>query len=379
MAAKVFKEQNPEVNVKVWTTIVPKKWHIFVLKKIGFINIAKRLENRLEDLKVVDEVISEPISEVFCLVMKKFLPSEVALGLAFKLFSSLISKSILRKTSSGDIVIFRSGSGSQIKLLKNKGIRVITDHSIAHPEYFRKIRPYLRNPQNELNPESILWTKVIQDCLDSDEILTISEYVKMSFPKEFHKKKFSVVHLPVNSDSVNNGERNFTNYDVIFVGHFNRRKGSDVFLKIAEEFLPFTEFRFKIIGQIHDDVEWIERLSNVKNLGLLSKEGVFQKMQQSRALLFPTRLEGGAKVIQEAWQLGLPVITTKDCACPISEKNSIEITLPFDKKICNELISKLRNEDLLLQLSKAGRQIAHDLYHPSLYGQNLYNVIKSNQ
>lgn len=378
MAAKVFKEQNPKINVKVWTTIVPKRWHILVLKKIGFINIANRLEDRLEDLKVVDEVISEPISEIFCLVMKKFLPSELALGMSFKLFSSLISKRILKKTSSGDIVIFRSGSGSKINQLKNKGVRVITDHSIAHPKYFHKIRPYLSNPQNEFNPESILWTKVLQDCLKSDEILTISEYVKKSFPCEFRKKNFYVVPLPIDISNVANVEKDFLNHDIIFVGHFSRRKGSDVFLKIAEEFLPFTEFRFKIIGEIHDDGEWIKRLANVQTLGLLPYDGVIHQMQQSRALLFPTRLEGGAKVIQEAWQLGLPVITTQDCACPISEKNSIEITLPFDIKLCNELMLKLKNDDELRQLSEAGKHIARELYSPSVYGRNLYSVINSN-
>ena len=375
MAAKVFKEQNPSSHVVVWTTIVPKLWQIRALKTLGLTSLARRLEDRLFDLQIVDACFSEPVSEILCFLFKKIFPSEFALGVSFRVFSFLISNRILKHSHSRDTVIFRSGSGTKIKELQRKGIRVLVDHSIAHPNYFRKIQPYLKNPKTEFVENSILWRKVIKDCAEANEIMTISEYVRDSFPSSFKKHKFYVLPLPVDKRPIIS-DRKFSNYDILFVGHFNRRKGSDIFLLIAEYFLQFEQYRFKIIGELHDDVDWALKLPNVETLGLLPKEDVEIEMSRARALLFPTRLEGGAKVIQEAWQSGLPVITTYDCACPISSDNAIEIVLPPSEDFFDKMSATLNDEHKLIALSDAGKKTANSRYLPSIYSKTLNDILR---
>ena len=120
---------------------------------------------------------------------------------ASKLYGNLTRKYI----KNADIFHVRSGSGNEaITEAKKNGLKVIVDHSIAHPafmdnhlksEYEKNNSPY------NLGMGSSFWQGTLIDCKNADYILVNSDFVKETFVAEgFVTEKIKVVYLGVRED-----------------------------------------------------------------------------------------------------------------------------------------------------------------------------------
>jgi len=98
-------------------------------------------------------------------------------------------------------------------------------------------------------------------------------------------------------------------FRLLYVGSWMKRKGVDLLAPIMHEL--GNGFELHYTGGVASEKDKLSMPSNMHDLGKLNQRAVIQAMQNSDALLFPTRSEGFGLVAVEAMACGLPVITTK--------------------------------------------------------------------
>lgn len=137
--------------------------------------------------------------------------------------------------------------------------------------------------------------------------------------------------------------------NIIFVGHVLVSKGCNEIIEIAN---VFPNIQFKLIGNISDEYKNKKISSNVKLVGEVDQESVYQEMMAADALLFPSYSEGFPLVILEAMSLGLPIIATPVGAIPdmIEHEGGIQIRVENIEDIHNAIL-KINDKQLRLGMS----------------------------
>ena len=101
-------------------------------------------------------------------------------------------------------------------------------------------------------------------------------------------------------------------FRLIYVGTWMARKGVDLFSEILRQL--GAGFELLCVGGIPDRQEQANLPGNIKLLGRINdRKQLITLMQQSDALLFPSRSEGLSLALIEAQSCGLPVIAS-DCS-----------------------------------------------------------------
>lgn len=232
-----------------------------------------------------------------------------------------------------DIFHVRSGAGAggAIAYAKRRGMKVLVDHSIAHPkemqrqlEKANKKNNVTFNKYKKTSPDDIFWKLVLEDCMQADLLLVNSDYVKRSFMIEgFPAERIRVSHLGINSEF----NRRKTDYIIkqsiklVFTGGFVTRKGAGLIIE-ALEILKAKEinFSFTVIGSVTGEVfipDWLKESSSIEMLGHIAQEEMLPVMLNSDIYIFPSYTEGCAQSVKEAMAIGLPIITTIQSGAPI--------------------------------------------------------------
>ena len=118
------------------------------------------------------------------------------------------------------------------------------------------------------------------------------------------------------------------------------------------------EFEFIFIGNwgpetalIQDRMSGLPNCKFVKWITLLE---LAMAMENSDVFLFPSRAEGGARVVTEAMCMGMPIITTHNSGSPINHLEEGIIVKPNDSFTILEWLVELSNNDSLF--GKLGSQ-----------------------
>lgn len=97
-----------------------------------------------------------------------------------------------------------SGQGGAIAKAKQRGMKVVVDHSIAHPQFMdTHLRPEYDkyNVSFDLGLDSHFWQLVLKDCDEADVLVVNSYFVKDTFIKAgYDANKIRVVYLGVRED-----------------------------------------------------------------------------------------------------------------------------------------------------------------------------------
>ena len=238
-----------------------------------------------------------------------------------------------RHIRDADVLHVRSGAGQggAIRCAKRRGIKVLTDHSIAHPAFMEEqLRgEYERNHVFfYMGISSPFWRLVAQDCLDADHLLVNSDFVKETFIQAgFPKEKISVVYLGTRSDfwglHKTRGENKVPR--LLFTGSFEIRKGAEYILRALELLKKRggPAMRLDVVGW-HKGSQKLMEILHVSDLpitfhGQVPQDDLKMFLTNADIYVFPSLAEGCACSGMEAMAAGLCVVATHESGLPITD------------------------------------------------------------
>lgn len=314
------------VDIKVIQGWIPEwwnRWILLILNKIVGYKLTKTMKKRTP-VCLKGKNIGIGMPEFYSHFRSRALKDKLANVKAAVLYGRLSCKYL----KDADIFHVRSGSGmgGAIERAKANGMKVIVDHSIAHPLFMD------RQLRKEFEKNGVLftmgiddpfWQGVLADCDKADLLLVNSQFVKDTFVEAgYDEKKIQVVYLGVRTDF----SRLKTDYTIgdtiklLFTGSFGFRKGGEYLLE-AIKILNSRNIlcELTIVGGTGEATEMLDRynLPNVKLVGMVPQDELKLYLKNADMYVFPSLCEGCAQSGMEALAAGLPVIATRESGLPI--------------------------------------------------------------
>lgn len=376
------------VEIKVLQGWIPgdkSGWILRFVSKIVNRDITKTILKRLpKSLKGKNTSIALP--EFLLRFGWQYMPvnNDIVSFWSAKLYGFLSKKYI----HNADIFHVRSGSGmgGAIEKAKRKGMKVVVDHSIAHPAFMEKqLRAeFVKHKQPfELGNNARFWQGVLEDCDKADCLLVNSDFVKDTFVENgYSSDRIQVVYLGVRDDFFQlKKEYKITGQTkILFTGSFGFRKGAEYVLQALKE-LERRNFAYEmtVVGSYEEATELINKYhtTNIHFTGHIPQDELKMYLAESDIYLFPSLAEGCASSGMEAMAAGLPVITTKETGLPIDDmKNGLIVPSKNVDKIVKAIIMLSQNEHLRKQLGQQAASTISENYSWEKYA-NKVNAIYS--
>jgi len=223
-----------------------------------------------------------------------------------------------------------------------------------------KIKEFLREINNYYVKISPLMSMTFSK---SYKIFVTTEESKKLIPLKYHNK--TEVLLPIGTDNLSNENiklnKNRTNFNIIFAGVLQPRKGVSILLQTFSLIKKTNkEVILNIVGSgpmldsmkkesirmnIHSSINW---------LGHIDREKLINLFHSGDILFAPFLREAGGLVILEAMSTGLPVVTLNKGGPGEIVDNDCGIKIDINQKTENEIISELSNSinDLIINNDK---------------------------
>ncbi|WP_263409891.1 glycosyltransferase family 4 protein [Terriglobus tenax] len=285
-----------------------------------------------------------------------------------------------------DIFHVRSGAGrgGAIARARFEGMKILVDHSIAHPYAMEELlRPEYERAK--LPPEEFrkagLWKIVLEDCMDADRLLVNSHFVRRTFIEQgYDQDRIDVGYLGVRESYFGLKQK----YEiegrlkVLFTGSFSLRKGARSLLE-AMRILRASgvDAELHIVGNITDGAVWIEEGDSVflRHTPFAAPESLFPLLASSDLFVFPTLAEGCSRSAMEAAAAGMPVITTENCGLPLQHGSSVVYTPVNDAQTLAAEIARLAGSvEERARLGRNGANTIAQEYTWADYGRVLRSI-----
>jgi glycosyltransferase involved in cell wall biosynthesis len=143
---------------------------------------------------------------------------------------------------------------------------------------------------------------------------------------------------------------------VLFVGRFDRQKGTDLLLEALAE-LQDSVFCYLVGDTVLGDASLRALPPNARTTGWLAPSAIEAFYQSADVVVVPSRWEGFGLIAVEAMRAELPVIASRVGGLPeIVLDGETGVLLPPDDKA--SLVNALRDisDDRLAAMGRAGRQ-----------------------
>ena len=213
-------------------------------------------------------------------------------------------------------------------------------------------------------------------------------------PSEFTKDILLQLHIPeekiflvpfgVDTAIFRPTETKKEKFICMFAGTLCERKGTRLLLQAWEE-LNLQDAELVLCGNIKKEFRgtlhtYKNRLKNLRTTGSISENKLMREYQQASIFVFPSLVEGSAKVTYEALACGLPVVTTKNAGSVVEDGVSGYIIPDMDVQSIKEKMRYLYdNPQETIRIGKNARLRAEQ-YTWKHYGENimeLYERIKT--
>lgn len=378
---------HPLVDIRVIQGWIPAWWNRWLLKVANRIQgrdisrtIKKRTPACLEGRNIG---LSIPDFYYWACRMFKLVSHEKASSGSAYLFGKMQQ----RYLHDADIYHVRSGSGGAgaIEKAKKEGIKVVVDHSIAHPAFMdSQLREEYGkyNVPFDLGLDNPFWAGIVEECKKGDVVLVNSQFVKDTFVTEgFDPEKIKVVLLGVRED-FHALKKDYDLKDgslrILFTGGFGFRKGAEYVLRaLCELDKEVFNYEMTVVGDFSSAKSLIERYhpKNLKLVNTVPQDELKDYLTNSDVYLFPTLCEGCASSGMEALAAGLPVIATVESGLPIeNDKNGIIIPSKNVDSIINTIKVIATDKDLRERIGKAAAKNVAENYTWSKYADNVVDM-----
>ena len=275
-----------------------------------------------------------------------------------------------------DIYHYRDCYGlKSAKWVQEQGKKTICDHSIGHPYAISyilnnnevKSLPTIIHPQ----PLNLLETYFLKDFNYADAILVNSNFVKETFAScGYNLGNIHVVYLGVDNQFLEKADevllkkiKRKSSRELLFCGQWGQRKGA-LQIMDALELLEDESWTLTIAGGIDPQIlpRWKSFANRFRDrinyLGILTRNELVEIMTRHQVFIFPSLMEGSARVVFEALSCGCFVITTPNSGSIVEEGVSGTIV---------EVASVISLANALLKTWSHN----YDLYSTSLLNQEL--------
>jgi glycosyltransferase involved in cell wall biosynthesis len=253
-----------------------------------------------------------------------------------------------------DVVIGQSGQGLTVgREAQRRGIKYVchrgsahirTQHELVAAEYRKWGVPFA-----EVDPRLI--DKEEREYLEADLITVPSEfarqtYLDQGFPPEKVRKTVYGVDL---SRFTKCGDPSSDDFDVLFVGQLNLRKGVPYLLQ-AFRALRHPRKRLRLVGRVTPEVRGMvdrERAhGDVELYGHLPLGQIPALMSTSHVLVLPSVEEGFAKVQSEAMACGTPVVGSRNSGAYdlFTDGREGYVVAPADADIVADRLQRLADD-----------------------------------
>lgn len=382
---------SPLVNLKVIQGWIPTWWNQWLLipisKIIGY-DLRRTIKKRTPVcLQQYNKGIGIP--EFLLNASKKIFRNSKTQTkynvLSYHLYGKLSKKYI----EGADIFHVRSGSGrgGAIQKAKEKGMKIIVDHSIAHPAFMGKNLKdeYEKNHATfNMGMDNQLWKEIVEDCNAADILLVNSFFVKDTFiDAGYDVNKIRVVYLGVRKDffSLKQDYTIHTPIKILFTGGFGFRKGAEYLLRAMQE-LEKREIKYEciVVGNNSEAHLLLQKYpaKHINLVGFVPQDDLKQYLAESDIYLFPSLCEGCASSGMEAMAAGLPVIATLESGLPIKDKeNGLIVKSKNVNEIVESIIYLSQNESIRKALGTAAAKTIKNNYTWEQYGNNVYDIYQS--
>ncbi len=381
------------VKIKLITGWVPTNPESGVLKLIamflGRASIIDGFRKRLSTAAAVPTVslaASEFVCQglLFCSRKIPLLKKDHAVFLGWQLFGLMTRKYLIDT----DIFHVRSGAGrgNAIEKCKKQGIKVIVDHSIAHPAFFdRLVNPQLikNGLPIDIAKDNYFWRMVIADCHNADVLMVNSDFVKNTFVDTgYPSEKIFVNYLGVRSDFIGL-KTSYATDDIVrllFTGSFEIRKGAE-YLVVALEQLNALGFRYEltVVGTYQDSEKILAAAGSagrqIKFVGHVPQEQLRTYLNEHDMFIFPSLAEGCASSAMEAMAAGLPVVATLESGLPITHLHNGYLVPSADAESIVQAVDKLTADAALRKkLGKNASDLIREKYTWDDYTRRLLSL-----
>ncbi len=270
---------------------------------------------------------------------------------ALHLYGRAAARIIDARAGDGGLYHYRAGFGqASVDAARRRGMRILCDHSIAHPSL---VDPLIdtggRLPDTGTLPApSAFWRMILDDIHRADHVLVNSDFVKQTFLHlGWPADRIDVVYLGVDEAFLAacppRPPADPHDRRLMFAGQFGTRKGADILVE-SLAMLPPTEWSLDLVGPLDPDAARRHRsfLSRpqVRHLGTQGRRELAATMSTRRILVFPSLVEGSARVVTEAMAAGCFIITTPNAGSPVRDGRDGLLIPPGDPAALAQAITR---------------------------------------
>jgi glycosyltransferase involved in cell wall biosynthesis len=294
----------------------------------------------------------------------------------------------IRHLKSADILLVRSGAGrgGAMAAARANGLKIVADHSIAHPSFMKDVltEEYDRQGMHcDVSPRSAFWRGIIEDCDESDKVLVNSDFVKETFVQNgFSAKKVEVAYWGVRRDffGLKKDYRRNGPLRLIFTGHFDLRKGVRILLEAVRLVRSRgLDARLRVAGKMGTGKPCIKPADAefLTTTPFTPQSELKELLAQSDLFVFPTLAEGCSRSAMEAAAAGLPVITTRNCGLPGRDGTMAKLVQAGDVASLAEAVEALGgDEDAREALGRRAASLISEKFTWDHYGKNVFRFFQ---
>ena len=343
-------------------------------KNVSFTLIAR--SNYQENLKVISPFYKNYFSRFLNAIRIYLFPSFFHRKYDVYFFDQFVLNFLKKIEIDFDIAFFGDYLFRSISFLKEKKVKIGLDLPMAHPIYhkFLEEKNLFLDEKFKRIPDFLKKSIEKADFLVAPSLFVKETLIMAKVEKPVEVVPFGV-DLPKNFSEKEIEKRLKFPLKFIFAGNVNRRKGVNFLLKAWQE-LNLKEAELLICGRVYQTIRKELRkyqLSKVKFLGFVDLDKYFRK---AHVFVFPTLMEGSAKVVYEAASYGLPVITTFNAGSVIEDKKSGFIIPIGDVEALKEkMLYFYENPQEIVRMGRNAYNLIKN-YSWQKYAQNVFEVLK---
>jgi len=282
----------------------------------------------------------------------------------------------------GDLLHVRSGYGRFAMVrAKRNGAACLVDHSIADPLVIAETlqTEASRWGLPEEFPE-LHWRCVSQDIDEADHILVNSGFVRDTLMACRRIPADKITILTWGLDLARFSPAPIASskpepFRILFVGEIGLRKGV-LYLLQAWEKLKLPDAELILIGTVADIEERLaQSKAKFRLLPVLPQEELVSYYQNASVFVFPSLIEGSARVIQEAMACGLPIVTTPNSGSIVQDGvEGFVVPIRDPEAIRARIIELYNHPDRRREMSLAARAAAVREFAPEVYHKGLIRL-----